>query len=147
MASQDPFSWPLDPAIYVCRVKYAAFLYDALRPNFGHAKAISLAAREAKVTCEAVRLILPSHHRKDRILRDDMILKMRSWGYSIDLIAASMDLNRCTVSRVMDAFKTRMNAINKVSGYKIKGRLKHGDQRMKDLPVPVFEGIQAHMRQ
>ncbi len=147
MCTDDPFAWPLDPAIYVCRVKYAAFLYDALKPKYGHAKAVSLAAREAKVTCEAVRAILPTHHRKDKILRDDMIIKMRSWGHSIDLIANSLDLSRCTVGRVLDAFKTRMNAISKVDGFKIRGRLKYSDPRIKGLPVPVYEGIQVHFRQ
>lgn len=147
MASDDPFAWPIDPAIYVCRVKYAAFLYDALLPEYGHAKALGLAAREAKVTTKAIIQILPTHHRKDKILRDDMILKMRSWGYSIDLIAAQMDLNRSTVTRVMDAFKTRMTAISKVGGFKIHGRLKYSDPRIEGLPVPVYEGIQVHFRQ
>lgn len=147
MDKNDPFSWPLDPKIYVCRVKYAAFLYDALKPEYGHAKAISLAAREAKIPAAAIRQILPTHHRKDKIMRDDMILKMRSWGHSIDLIAESLDLNRCTVSRVIDAFKTRMQAISKVDGFKIRGRLKYSDPRIKGLPVPVYEGIQVHFRQ
>lgn len=147
MDKNDPFAWPLDPKIYVCRVKYAAFLYDALRPEYGHAKAIALAAREAKIPVDAVRQILPTHRRKDRILRDDMIIKMRSWGYSIDLIAAQLEMNRCTVTRALDAFKTRMNAISKVNGFKIRGRLKYSDPRIKGLPVPVYEGIQVHFRQ
>ncbi len=147
MDIKDPFEWPLDPKIYVCRVKYAAFLYDALRPEYGHAKAIGLAAREAKIPTDAIRQILPTHHRKDRVLRDDMIVKMRSWGYSIDLIAAQLEIKRCTVTRVLDAFKTRMNAVSKVASFKIRGRLKYNDPRIEGLPVPVYEGLHVHLRQ
>ena len=141
MAIDDPFAWPIDPSVYVCRVKYAAFLYDALMPKYGHAKAVGLAAREAKVTCEAVRQILPTHRRHDRILRNYKILKMRSWGYSIEMIAETFDLNRCTVTRSLDEFRSRMNALEKVARYKIKGRLKRGDPRLSGLPEPYSERL------
>lgn len=126
-----------DPAIYPARVKYAAFLYDAWKDSHGRNKALVMACKEAGVSLSALRQALPAHHRRERIIRNWTILKMRSWGYSIDLIAESMDLHRMTVSKIIDDFKTRLNAHEKVKKYKIRGRLRYGDPRMNGLPVPV----------
>lgn len=134
----------VDPVIYSARVKYAAFLYDAWKAEHGHNKALRLACVEAKVNYASLRQFLPAHHRREKLIRNWNILKMRSWGYSVDLIAQSHDLNRMTVGRIIDDFKTRLNAVEKCGQYKIRGRLKFGDPRMKDLPLPVpksFAGL------
>lgn len=135
----DPLS-PLeqDPRIFAGRVRYAAFLYDGWKDDIGRSKAILRAAREAGIAPGALRQYLPAYNRQQRILRNFNILKMRSWGYSVDLIAQSYDLNRATVARVLDDFRDRISSANQCRKYKIRGRLKLGDPRLETLPVKLF---------
>lgn len=121
-----------DGGLNWCRVLYAAFLYDEYkkRKEIGHHKAIALSCRKAGVSGETLRQHLPKHNRKKRILRDRAIIEMRASGYSINLIAEMLGLHRCTVSRALDAQKSRVNAARLYDARKIRGRLKHGDKRL-----------------
>lgn len=130
-----------DPAIYSARVKYAAFLYDAWRDDIGHNRAIARACQEAQITGQALRVYLPAHNRREKILRNWNMLKMRSWGYSVDLIAKSYSVNRATVGRVIDDFQSRLMAVDKCAGYKIRGRLGLADPRSQELPIPKIENL------
>lgn len=122
---------PLDfTSVYSCklnlgieRTRYAAFVYDKIKHDYSHSKAVVLACREAGISPPELKWFLPKHNWERKIIRNHKIINARASGYSINLIAKTHKVHRCTVGRVLTAFKDRMNMVEKYSRQSINGRL------------------------
>lgn len=123
--------------IHFARVQYAAFLYDEYKkfPAYTPAKALAAACRQASISSESLRQHLPAHNARKRKLRNLKIIDMRASGFSVNLIAEMLGIHRATVARVLDAHKSRVNAADRYSSYKIRGRLKFGDPRLNETEI------------
>lgn len=93
--------------VHICQVRYAAFLYDRFLDCYPHEQALSFACRYADIRSIALQVYLPKHNRNKKDLRNIRIVRMKKRGYPVTAIARFLNLNRSTVSRVLDQFSFR----------------------------------------
>lgn len=84
-----------------------------------------MAAKECHVSVPDLKIWLPKHNKERKIIRNHKIINNRASGYSIDLIAKTHSIHRCTVRRVLAAFMLRQKMIAYYSARRIRGRIKH----------------------
>lgn len=114
-----------DNKLAFARLRYAAFVYDEFKKDFAltHSKAVVMAAKEANVAPAALKIWLPKHNWERKIIRNHRIINARASGYSIQLIAKTHKIHRCTVRRVLEAFANRQKMIRRYASMRIYGRI------------------------
>jgi len=90
--------------VHICKVRYAAFLYDRFKDCYPHEQALSHACQFADIRSIALQVYLPKHNREKKDLRNVKIIRMKKRGYRINTICRVLGLHRSTINRVLKDF-------------------------------------------